>query len=68
MTFISSDGIIRPITEQDVDAVTRLHRHIHHIPPDLPISEEERGKVRVYSVTFCLEIDGKLVAVASSNG
>ena len=66
--YLSQDGTIHPITEQDVDSVALLHRLIHHIPTDQPVTEEERVKVRAYFITFCLEIDGKIAAAASSNG
>ena len=66
--FTSSDGIIRPITDHDVDDAARLNRLIHHKSIEDPIKEEERLRVKAISITFCLEIDGKFVAVASSNG
>lgn len=59
---------IRPVIEQDVDTVARLQRLIHHVPIDAPITEEERVKVRAIDVSFCLEVDGTIVAVAASNG
>ena len=66
--FFLPDVLIRPITEQDVDSVARLQRLIHHVPIDDPLTEEERVKVSASPVSFCLEIDGKIVAVATSNG
>jgi len=66
--FSLPDVVIRPITERDVDSVARLLHLLHHVPIDDPITEEERLKVRASSVSFGLEIDGRIVAVASSNG
>jgi predicted GNAT family acetyltransferase len=66
--FFLPDVLIRSITEQDIDSVARLQHLLHQIPIDDPITEEERVKVRALSVSFCLEVDGKLVAVATSNG
>jgi ribosomal protein S18 acetylase RimI-like enzyme len=59
---------IRPVTDKDVEPVARLQRLIHHVTMDAPITEEERVKVRASDVSFCLEADGKIVAVATSNG
>ena len=60
---------IRQVTYQDIDSVARLQRLIHHvIAMDAPITEEERVKVRTSDASFCLEADGKIVAVANSNG
>jgi predicted GNAT family acetyltransferase len=59
---------IHPVAEKDVDSVSRLQRLIHHVPLEDPITEEERVKVRALSVAFCLEVDGKIVSVATSNG
>ncbi len=65
----SLQGIsIRPVTDRDVDTVARLQRLIHHVTMDAPITEEERVKVRASDVSFCLEVDEKIVAVANSNG
>ena len=51
-----------------MDAAVRLHRLIHSISTEQPITEEERAKIRLSSVTFCMEINEKIVAIASSNG
>ncbi len=59
---------IRPVADKDVDTVARLQRLIHHVTMDAPITEEERIKVRACDASFCLEVDGKIVAVATSNG
>jgi predicted GNAT family acetyltransferase len=66
--FTSPDAVIRPITEHDVDEAARLTRLIHLLPFEDPITEEERLKVKACEIIFCLEIEGKIVAVASSNG
>jgi ribosomal protein S18 acetylase RimI-like enzyme len=56
------------VADKNVDTVARLQHLIHHLPMDAPITEEERGRVLACSVSFCLEADGKIVAVAMSNG
>ncbi len=66
--FFLPDAVIHPVTEKDVDSVARLQRLIHNDPIDDPLTEEERVKVRSSLVSFCLEVDGKIVAVATSNG
>jgi predicted GNAT family acetyltransferase len=66
--YTSQEGKIRPIEEKDVDAAVVLLRQIHHTPKEKPITEEERAKVFSIPVKFCMEIDGKIVTVASSNG
>jgi len=66
--FSPSDGIIRPISENDVDSVVMLHRVLHSLSLEDPVTEEERIRVRACDVTFCLEIDEKVVSVAVSNG
>lgn len=63
-----SRGIIRPIKEEDLEAVIHLHRYLHGISQDLAIREDEVAQVRAYPVLLCLELEGRLVAVASSNG
>ena len=62
------EGIIRSIENRDVDAAVLLHRQIHQQSTEKPITEEERIRIRASSVKFCLEIDGKIVTVANSNG
>jgi predicted GNAT family acetyltransferase len=66
--YISSEGILRKITENDVDAVARLQRLINKIPLEAPLTEDERRRVQMSPMTVCLEVDGKIVAVASTNG
>lgn len=66
--FFISEGSIRTVAEKDLDAVVRIMRQIHHVPADAPITEEERIKVRAVNISFCLEVDGKIVTIASSNG
>jgi predicted GNAT family acetyltransferase len=66
--IVPSNGVVRRMTEYDVDEVVRLNRILHQIPSDAPITEEERIKVRATPSTVCLEIDGRIVSVASSNG
>jgi predicted GNAT family acetyltransferase len=66
--FISPDGIARRAAEGDVDAVVRLTRILHQTSIDAPLTDEERLRAKSSPITACLEIDGKVVAVASSNG
>lgn len=66
--YFSKEGKIRPIEEKDAEAVVFLQRQIHHIPKENPITEEERARVIVSSVKFCMEMEGKIVTVAISNG
>ena len=67
--FLLPEISIRRVTDQDVDTVARLHRLINHvIAMDAPITEEERAKVRTNDASFCLEVDGKIVTIANSNG
>jgi ribosomal protein S18 acetylase RimI-like enzyme len=66
--FFLSDVTIRPIAERDVDSAARLHRLIHHASMDDPITEEERKRIRFSPVSFCLEMEERVVSVASSNG
>jgi ribosomal protein S18 acetylase RimI-like enzyme len=66
--FFIPNALIRQVTENDVDAVVHLHRLIHHISRDNPISEDERVKIRMSEVAFCVETDGEVVSVAISNG
>ena len=60
--------LIRQVTDHDVDTVVRLHRLIHHVPLENPITEEERVRVQALDVSFCLEASGEIVSVANSNG
>jgi len=62
------EGIVRPIKEEDVDRVAILTRLLRPVPSIDPVTEEERVKVKASDVIFCLEIDGKVVSVAASNG
>lgn len=66
--YVSTEVKIRPVEEKDVEATIFLQRQIHHIPKDSPITEEERVKVTASAVKFCMEIEGKVVTVATSNG
>lgn len=62
------EGIIRPIEEKDIDQVVILHRYIHNLSSDLPITENERNKIRFSKAKYCLEVDNKIVSSAVSNG
>jgi predicted GNAT family acetyltransferase len=64
----ASKGIIRPIEEKDIDNVVPLYRYLHNAPQDSSIQDEERAQVRALTVLFCLELEGRLVAIAASNG
>lgn len=66
--FVLPNVLIRPITDSDVATVARLHRLIHHAPLEDPITEEERARVRASTISFCVEVDGNIVSVATSNG
>ncbi len=66
--FIPSNGVVRRMTENDVDAVARLLRLLHQAPMEAPLTEEEKIRVRASPNTGCLEVDGNIVAVASTNG
>ncbi len=61
-------GIIRPVESRDVDAAVLLSRQIHQQSKESPITEEERMRIMANSDKFCLEIDGKIVSIAFSNG
>lgn len=65
---VPSKGIIRSIKEENLESIAHLHRYLHGISQDLTIREEELAQVRAYPILFCLEVDGRLVAVAATNG
>jgi predicted GNAT family acetyltransferase len=65
---VFSEGIIRQIRKDDVDRVARLQRLIDNVSADAPLTDEEKSRVLANPMTFCLEVSGKIVAVASSNG
>ena len=66
--LISQDGVVRRMEEGDVESVARLNRLIHQLPMDSPVTAEERAQVAASPMTMCYEIEGQIVAVASSNG
>ncbi|NGX31346.1 MAG: hypothetical protein K940chlam8_00713, partial [Chlamydiae bacterium] len=66
--FDSKEGKIRTVEEKDIDQVVILHRYFHHQSKDDPITEEERNKIRLSQIKYCLEIDNKIVCSAVSNG
>jgi ribosomal protein S18 acetylase RimI-like enzyme len=66
--FPPLEGTIRPIQEKDVDAAVLLTRYLHSEPPYEPIREVERVQIRSSPLMFCLELDGKVVSIASTNG
>jgi GNAT superfamily N-acetyltransferase len=61
-------GIIRPLEPQDEDAAIMLLRHMNSPPIAGPITNEERARLRANPIIFCLELDGKIVSLASTNG
>lgn len=65
---IATDGTVRSIRKNDVEQVARLQRLIHGVPLEDPLTDEEKARVFVDPMTVCYEIDGKIVAVASTNG
>ena len=66
--YTLSEGTIRPMEERDASAIARLHRYLQETSQDLALRNEELAQVRASPVLFCLEIDGRIVSVASSNG
>jgi predicted GNAT family acetyltransferase len=62
-----SGGVIRRMEEKDVDGVILLHRFLHHTH-EAPVQEEERERIRLTDVTYCMELDNKIVSTACSNG
>jgi ribosomal protein S18 acetylase RimI-like enzyme len=64
----ASKGTIRLMRETDVESVVRLNRYLHHLPQDPPYTEEEIAQVRAFNILFCLEVEGRVVAIAASNG
>lgn len=66
--FATDDGSIRLMGENDIEDVARLHHLIHHKSIEDPVTEDERARTKASVLTFCLEIDGKIAAIASSNG
>jgi ribosomal protein S18 acetylase RimI-like enzyme len=65
---VQSKGIIRSIKEEDLEAVAHLHRYLHGISQDLTIRDDELAQARAYPILFGLEVDGRLVAIAATNG
>ncbi|MBN1915080.1 MAG: GNAT family N-acetyltransferase [Parachlamydiales bacterium] len=65
--FALSAGKIRRVEARDVDKVVLLKRYLSAISLDQPISAEEQSKA-LAGESYCLEIDGKMVSVASTNG
>ncbi len=63
-----NEGEIRNIEKNDVDQVVILFRHLHNEDITKPIREDERKKVELSKVKFCLKVDSKVVATAISNG
>lgn len=66
--FDSKEGKVRKVEEKDVDQIVILHRYLHDLPINKPISEDERKRVILSPIKYCLEIDGKIVSSALSNG
>lgn len=66
--FVSKEGLIRPMEPRDVDPAARLSRLLQSEPSTAPVDDEERRKILSTSLRFCLEMNGRVVSMASSNG
>jgi len=64
----STVGQIRLAEEKDIEQIILLHRFLNRQSQNVPIQEKEKAKVRLNPVTFCLELDNKIVCTALSNG
>ena len=63
------EELARPMREGDHERVARLLRQIQNvIAPDAPITEEELNKVRRNPLRHIVEVDGRVVSTASTNG
>lgn len=66
--FEAEEGTVRPVTEEDIDKIVILHRYLHNEGIETPIQPEERERIRLNPVMFCLEKEGGIACVAVSNG
>lgn len=64
----TSDGIIREIGEGEIDEAVLLFRTLHQEPHGPLLTEVERKRVRALPLRFCLEVNGQIVTMVSSNG
>jgi RimJ/RimL family protein N-acetyltransferase len=52
----------------DYEEVARLHRYLHNVPQDSPVTEDELRYVAMNPLCHVLALDDKVVSTASTNG
>jgi RimJ/RimL family protein N-acetyltransferase len=62
------EELARLIKPGDYEEVARLHRYLHNVPQDSPVTEEELRSVSMNPLCYVLVSDGKVVSTATTNG
>lgn len=67
--FEIEEANIKTVDEKDIDQVAFLHRYLNSKnPSESKVTKEEREKIRLSKIKYCLKVGDTVVSTAMSNG